>query len=680
MKVPVEWLREFVDIGDVTDEELARALTMGGLEVEEIHNSPDGNVFETKVTPNRGDWLSIAGVAREAAAVLGRPLLQQPQTLPLGAGDSARYAAVFVEAPQLCPRYSAKVILNIRHEQSPAYIQRRLVACGMRPINAVVDITNYVMLELGQPLHAFDYDTIPEGRIVVRTANDGEEITTLDGAKRKLDPSILVIADSSQPIALAGIMGGASTEVGEKTTNILLESAHFNPQVVRRAAKKLGVSTEASYRFERYVDPALTTLALERVADLIAQHAGGQPVSGRIDVNPNPAAGHVLQLRPERARKVLGLSLSDDAILSALVRLGLVQSRPSSEKVKAFRVTVPSARSDIVREIDLVEEIGRIVGYENLPETLPPARGSGGMVNESALFVSRLRQILTGLGLTEAYNHALAPPSAFDDPRLIPYRAKIRMALSAELSGLRLSLLPLLLENLALNMRHRAADVRLFEVGKVYRALGKGDYREPYRVAGVLLGEGIDYFTAKGAVEGLLAALHVDGAEFSPEERHAMHPGRCADLSLCGQAAGFVAELDPDTVKEHLDLPASAGRIACFELDADLLQKLAREAQSRQYQPPPRFPSITRDLAMLYGRETHYADIEKAIKGSAGDLLESVSLLSVYTGERIAINRKSVAVRIVLRAPDRTLTDADADAVLAVVQLALSESFGAEAR
>lgn len=680
MKVPVEWLREFVELSGIGDEELARALTMGGLEVEEIHGTPDGNVLETKVTPNRGDWLSIAGVAREISAVLGRPLLQQPQTLPLGAGDSSRYAGVTVEAPLLCPRYTAKVILNIRHAQSPEYIQRRLAACGMRPINAVVDITNYVMLELGQPLHAFDYDTIPDGRIVVRTANAGEELTTLDGVPRKLHPDVLVIADSTHPIALAGVMGGAATEVGEKTTCILLESAHFNPQAVRRAAKRLGISTEASYRFERYVDPALTALALERASELIAQHAGGQPVSGRIDVDPNPATGIVLQLRPERVRKVLGLSLSDEDILGALERLGLVRTAAPVEKAETIRVTVPSARPDIVREIDLIEEIGRIVGYENLPETLPPARGSGGAVNDGALFLSRLRQILIGAGLTEAYNHALAAPSPFDDPKLVPFRAKVRMALSAELSGLRLSLLPPLLDNLALNLRHRAAEVRLFEVGKVYQAIGKGDYREPYRVAGVLVGDEIDYFTAKGVVEGLLGALHVEGAQFTPSERHAMHPGRCSDIMLAGQAAGFVAELDPDAVREHLDVPASTGRIACFELDGDLLQALAREAQTRQYQAPPRFPSITRDLAMLYDRATPYGEIEKTIKSSAGDLLEQVSLLSIYTGERVAVNRKSVAVRLVLRGPDRTLTDADADSVLVSVQSALIELLGAEAR
>ena len=694
MKVPVEWLHEFVDLSEVGDEELARALTMAGLEVEEIHEMPGGNVLETKVTPNRGDWLSVAGMARELSAVLGRPLLQQPQTLPLGAGDSSRYAGVTVEAPQLCPRYTAKVILNVRHAHSPEYIQRRLAACGMRPINAVVDITNYVMLELGQPLHSFDYDTIPDGRIVVRTTRPGEELTTLDGVPRKLDPGILVIADSTHAIALAGVMGGAATEVSEKTTTILLESAHFNPQVVRRAAKKLGISTEASYRFERYVDPALAALALERAADLIARHAGGQPVSGRIDVNPNPATARILPLRPERVRKVLGLPLSDEEIASALKRLGLLSALSPAGVADSERVTVPSARPDIVREIDLIEEVGRIVGYENLPETLPSTRGEGGAINDTAQFASRLRHILMGEGLTEAYNHALAAPSPFDDPKLTPYRAAIRMALSTELSGLRLSLLPHLLDNLALNLRHREPVVRLFEVGKVYQAIGKGDYREPYRVAGVLVGtefkasfggalssaDEIDYFAAKGVVEGLLSTLHMDEAEFAPAERHAMHPGRCADLSIAGQVAGFVAELDPDAAKEYLDLPASAGRIACFELDADLLQKLAREAGTRRYQPPPRFPAITRDLAMLYDRATPYGDIQRTIKGSAGDLLESVTMLSVYTGERVAVNRKSVAVRLVLRAPERTLTDADADSVLVSVQSALAESLGAEAR
>lgn len=677
MKVPVEWLRDFVEIGDIPDDDLARALTMAGLEVEEIHLSPDGAVLETKVTPNRGDWLSVAGVARELSAVLGRSLLHEPQTLPLGAGDTPKFANVTVEAPDLCPRYCAKVIHWVRHASSPDYIQRRLAACGMRPINAVVDITNYVMLELGQPLHAFDYDQIPEGRIVVRTAKEGEELSTLDGVERKLDPAVLVIADRSHAIALAGIMGGGATEVSEKTKNILLESAHFNPQVVRRAAKALGISTEASYRFERYVDPELAPLALERAADLMAQYAGGQPVTGRIDTAKEPIATVTISLRPERVRQVLGMPLSDGEIVSALARLSI---KPAPTGAGTLQAAIPPSRPDIVREIDVIEEIGRIVGYENLPETLPPARGQGGAVNDTAKFASRVRQILIAEGMTEAYNHALAAPSEFDDPKLAPYRAQIRLALSAELSGLRLSLLPHLLDNLALNLRHREPDVRLFEVGKVYRALGKGDYREPYRVGGVLTGEGVDYFTAKGVVENLLAALHIEGASFAPAERHAMHPGRTAEIGVGGKTLGFVAELDPDAVKEHLDVPASTGRIACFELDGDLLRELAREAGTKPYQPPARFPSVTRDLAMLYDRETPYAQIEATVKASAGDLLESVSLLSVYTGERVAVNRKSVAIRLVLRAPDRTLTDADADSVLAAVQSALAEQLGAEMR
>jgi len=678
VKVPVEWLRDYVDLGDTSDEELARALTMAGLEVEEIHQSEDGSVLETKVTPNRGDWLSIFGVARELSAVLGRPLLSEPQVLPLGAGETGRLARVDVEAPDLCPRYCAKIVRNVRQKPSPDFMQRRLLACGMRPINAVVDITNYVMLELGQPLHAFDYDQIPEGKVIVRPARQGEKLTTLDGGERTLNPEVLVIADSKHAIALAGIMGGGPTEVTESTKNLLIESAHFNPQVVRRAAKALGITTEASYRFERYVDPSLASLALERAADLIAQHAGGEPVSGRIDVNRDPAGMRTLQLRPDRVRAVLGLALSDEDILAALSRLQIIPATDGQRK--GLWLAIPSSRPDIVREIDLIEEVGRIIGYETLPETLPAVRGSGGRDDENAIFNGRLRQILVGEGLTEAYNHALAAPSPFDDPQLAKRRVKIRLALSAELSGLRLSLLTHLLENLAYNLRHREPEVRLFEVGKTYLALGKGDYREPYRVGGVLVGEGIDYFTAKGVVENLLAALHITGAEFTATERHGMHPGRTAEIKIEGHTAGFVAEVDPDAAQEHLDITASTKRIACFELDAELLRGLAKEAQSRQYQPPPRFPSITRDLAMLYEREVPYGEIEKTIKDSAGELLESVSLVSVYTGERVAVNRKSVAVRLVLRAADRTLTDADADTVLNDVQTALSERLGAVLR
>ncbi len=675
MKLPIEWLREYVET-PLSDDALAATLTMAGLEVEETTDSDDGPVFHTKVTPNRGDWVSVLGSAREAAAALDVPLARQPAPLPDESADIQRWVGVRVEDPALCPRYTGKLVRSVVFKPSPDWMQARLTAAGMRPLNIVVDVTNYVMLELGQPLHAFDYASLPEGQIVVRRAKDGERITTLDGVERALTPDMLVIADINRPIAVAGIMGGSETEVSQTTKHVFLESAHFDPSTVRRTAKALGLSTEASYRYERFVDPALAPIALERACDLLAEWADGEVVLGRIDLYPQPLGEKTISLRPARTNAILGTQLDAAAIAGSLRRLGLAVDASA----EPLSVTVPTFRPDLVKEIDLIEEVGRMIGYQTLPETLPPARGEGGGDAPIGRLAAQLRTLLIGLGLSEALTHSLAAPSAFDDPQMADRRVTIRQALSAELSGLRRSLIPNLLDALARNARQRQPDIRLFEVGKVFDLGDKpGQYQEPRRVAAVLTGPNVDFFAAKGLVESLAASLHLPPLIFAAEERSKMHPGRSASVSLDGQLLGFVAEVDPDAVQEHLDVPAALGRVAVFELDADLL--LTYADPPLRYTPLPRFPAISRDLAVVVDVDTPYGQLERTARDAvSAALTESITLQSIYTGERVAEGKKSVALRMTFRAPDRTLTDAEVDAQVADAERLLSERVGAERR
>lgn len=687
MKLPVQWLREYVQT-PLSDDELADKLTMAGLEVEETTPSEDGPVFHTKVTPNRGDWMSVVGSAREAAAALDLSLGWNAAPLPDENEDVRRWAGVRVDAPALCPRYAAKVVRNVQIKPSPEWMQRRLTAAGMRPLNVVVDVTNYVMLELGQPLHAFDYDTLPEGRIVVRTARLGERITTLDGQERALTPETLAICDRDRPIAVAGVMGGADTEVSDKTRHVFIESAHFDPGGIRRTAKALGLSTEASYRYERFVDPELAPVALERACELLADLAGGEVVLGRIDLYPHPASARPLTLRPARVNALLGTELSENAIAHSLRRLGLIVNATGDP----LNVLVPTFRPDLTAEIDLVEEVGRMIGYETLPETLPPAWGEqGGVDAPEALFAAHVRSALTGLGLQEALTNSLVAPSPLEVV-FQSRRVQIRQALSAELSGLRTSLVPNLLDVLARNLRRKQSDVRLFETGKTF-ALGAepGAYDEARRVAAVLTGPAVprsweapnpapvDFFTAKGLVESLTRSLRLPPVTFAPEQRQGMHPGRCAAVSVAGRTVGFVAEVEPDFVTTDLDAPAATGRVAVFELDADALRALG--GPPPRFHALPRFPAVSRDLAVVVDTAAPYALLEGTARQAADpQLLADVSLVSVYAGERIPAGKKSVALRLTFQAEDRTLTDAEIDAQLAAVRALLADYAGAEER
>jgi len=678
MKLPVSWLREFVETS-LDETALDDRLTMAGLEVEETHPSAIGSVYHTKVTPNRGDWMSVLGTAREASAALNCPLTWTAPAVQSSIGAAALPISIDIQNSTLCPRYAGQLLGSVQIVDSPAWIADRLTAAGMRPLNIVVDVTNYVMIELGQPLHAFDYDKIPNGKVVVRETLEGEVIETLDGTQRPLPAGTLAICDSTRPIAVAGVMGGANSEVTESTKTILLESAHFDPGTVRRASKALGLSTDASYRFERHVDPALPLIALARAVELLKEFAGAVPLSDPLDVYPVPIEPHTIELYPDKVNKILGTDVSHAVTIEALERLGLTVDGSS----EPYKVTVPTFRPDLRLPIDLVEEVGRIIGYENLPETIPGRPGTPATDGPEAAYGTRVRRALAALGLQEVSTFTLAAPSAFDDAAEAEKRVTIRQALSAELSGLRQILLPNVLDVLARNVRHRQTRIALFEVGKVFFRVGEG-YGEGRKVAAAITGDqgtgqAADFYTAKGIVEQMLASLNFKTVEFVAAQRPHMHPGRTANVLVDGVVAGYLAELNPKTVKDSLDVQAGLGRIAVFELDIELLRSL--EPDLARFKHLPRFPSVARDIAIVVALDVPYASITNAVRSaSTSGLLTEISLQSVYTGERMASDKKSVALRLVFQAEDRTLTDAEVDSELASIWTALTQQVGAEQR
>jgi len=673
MRVPIEWLKEYVHV-TASPEELAHRLTMAGLEVEAIEQDGGEPVLNVKVTPNRGDCLSMVGVAREVAAIYNQPLRHpMPSARTSEPGEAARVAKVEILDEDLCPRYAARVVRNVRIAPSPDWMQRRLLAAGMRPINNVVDVTNYVMLELGQPLHAFDLDLLPNGHIVVRRAKPGEKIVTLDGIERDLQTDMLTICDATHPVAIAGVMGGSETEVTPSTRNVLLESAHFNPTSIRRTSQRLQLSTEASYRFERVVDPGGVVAALDRACELLAQIGAGEPLSGVVDVYPRPVSERTVTLRPERCNLLLGLNLDAQTMVDCLRRLQL----ETELRDGVIHVTVPTFRSDLNIEEDLAEEVGRVYGYENIPERLPFGHTHRGSDSPNTRLVRPLQEAFVRAGLVEVHTHTLRAPGPLDDPNRVAVR--VRNAASEELSTLRNSLIPSLMDVVVHNLARRQTEIFLFEVGAVFAQLSDGEYEEKLKAGFAITGSAFppgwdarypaaDFFTAKGVVQVLLETAGVAEAEYAPLADPRFHPGRSARVLAGGREVGIFGELHPD-VLERLDITRRA--VLAGEFDVETLWSLA--TRRVRYVPLPKYPAVLRDLAVLASEEVPYQRIEQTVKQAGGALLESVKLFDVYRGERIPEGTRSLALSLTFRSPERTLTDEEVDGVVAHIVRALEE-------
>jgi len=688
--VPVDWLKEFVAFEAPTPQ-LADDLTMLGLEVENIQEVNGAVVLDIKVTSNRGDCLSVLGVAREAAAMFARALTVPECNLAEQGPAVEDLALVDILDADLCPRYSARVVQGINIGAAPLWAQTRLVQCGIRPINAVVDATNLVMLELGQPLHAFDCDRLAktDGRahIIVRRAKEGETLVSLDGVSRDLSGGMLAIADPSGPVALAGVMGGASSEISLATRNVLLESAHFDRVCIRRAARALGMSTEASYRFERIVDPGGTVRALDRVADLIVQFCGGAVAKGVLDVFPRPPKVARISLRPSRVNRLLGTRIPSGEIAGLLRRFGLEVTEG-----RRLMVTVPTFRPDLTTEVDLIEEVARLHGYNRVPETVAPSTARGRQSQELEL-QERARAALTGLGLNETMNYALDHPSAFDRlnlPADHPLRTRaiaVRNPKSEDFTILRTTLLGHLMQTARTNAARGVGEVRAFEVGRIFLRGAAGQAPEEKRMAGAGLRggrlgsaegvrDGAGFYAIKGVAEEFVRQFTRTFLQFEPTSHPSFHPGRCAVVRLDSQEIGVLGEAAREVLANH-DL-----REPCYlmELDLEALMRCAKQEPAPRAMPLSRFPAIRRDLALVVPDEQPARRVNDAIRQAAGNMLESLDLFDVYRGEQIPAGHKSLAYSMVFRHAERTLTDSEVDEIVSAVKKAVVEAVGARVR
>jgi phenylalanyl-tRNA synthetase beta chain len=631
-------------------------------------------VLEIEVTPNRSDCFGVHGVAREVHAITGAPLAADPwaEDAPAeGEGEASDYASVTVDVPELCPRFTARVFTDVEVGPSPLWLQARLAAAGQRPINNVVDITNYVMLLTAQPLHAFDLDKVPDGALFVRTAEEGEKMTTLDDVERSFDAETVLVCDKNGPTGIAGIMGGQVSEVSEQTTQVLLEVATWNGTNILRTSRLLGLRSEASSRFEKQLHPELTMRAQAVASRLLVELCGAKLVPGTIDVAAEAPAPRRLILRAERVEGLLGMSISQADQKTYLERLGF-EAQEAGEDLEV--VVPPDRHYDVTREVDLIEEVARVHGIdEHLPTTLPAVGGAVGGLSREQRLRRRAEDGLRDLGFDQVVGWSFTDPGepgrlriAADDPRAKP--VLLANPLSEDQSAMRTLLLGSLLDIAARNTARGAGALALFESARVYlEGEGKfaGDrpapFAEPHRLAGIAVGplapkswrgggEAADFFAFKGVLEGLAALLGVE-LDFAPAEEPFLHPGRAAAVSVGDVAAGWLGEVHP-LVCRTWDLDAAVA----FELDLAPLLAAATVGEER-YEDVTTFPAVYQDLAVVLPAETPAVEVRAAVMAGGGELLRAAEVFDLFEGEQLGEGRKSLALNLEFRADDRTLTD-----------------------
>jgi len=640
-------------------------------------------IFDLEVTPNRPDCLSVIGVAREVAALTGKEIRLPEVSYNEAGSDIDQQVSVEIKAPDLCPRYCASLITGLKVAPSPGWMQQRLLACGMRPINNIVDVANYVMLEYGEPLHTFNYHQMRGKKIIVRRADEGETMVTLDGVKRVLSRDMLVIADQEQAVAIAGVMGGAESEVTEQTTAIFLESASFNPQSIYYTGNSLNIPSEARLRFERGISPELTIPALKRTTQLLVQLGGGKAAKGLIDAYPGKRERKPILLTTGRVKRLLGVEFSLDQITGALASLGF-DCKPADSGVW---VTAPYWRSDINLAEDLVEEVARIIGYDKIPATMltepiphqtPDPILSLKQTVKLSLMGYGFQEVLTySLTSLELLNKLLPSPHPFE-----PAPLRVASPMTAEQEYLRPSLRANLLAALAANRRHEEGGIRLFELGKVYLPRQNDLPAEPEVVCGLLSGpryeeswhagdEALDFFDAKGVVEGLLSQFGIE-ASFEPGGDESLHPSKQAAIVIDNNRLGVIGELHPK-VAEAFEL---ARDVYLFEIN--LMALLPFTLGHKLFQPIPRFPAVVRDIALVVDAGVTHRRAQDIIKGFP--LVTQVTLFDVYAGGQLPPGKKSLAYRITFQSPSHTLTDEEVNKVLEQILDKLSKQLGASLR
>jgi phenylalanyl-tRNA synthetase beta chain len=643
-------------------------------------------VLEVAITPNRPDCLSVLGLAREVAALLDVPLHIPPVEFSEDADSTDRWAAVEIEDPENCPRYTARMVVDLQVRPSPFWLRRRLQACGLRAINNLVDVTNYVMMEYGQPLHAFDFTCLRHGRIVVRRPMPQESsFTTLDGQDRPLAWETLLICDAVQPVAIAGVMGGQASEVTGDTRQVLIESAYFNPPSIRRTAKRLGLSSESAYRFERGVDPEGVLPALNRAAQLMAQLGSGRILSGLIDANPRPLPRPRLQVRLSRTNAVLGTSFAKTQISDIFRRLHMPAL---AEDEDSLTVQVPSYRGDLTREIDLIEEVARLHGYEKIPVTLPRLAMSAQRPPKEARLREKAKEVLLGMGFYEVINYAFQPDRwTFLLTGESGTQEFVRLAnpISEEQAVMRLDLLPGLLENMRRNAAHVNKDLKIFEIAKVFEPSAEEQLpKETMMLAGLMTGSRytpawnlpaevmLDYFDLKGVVENLLTGLLVNKISFQPATVSCLRSGTA--VLAGGYELGYLGAIHPE-VAERFELKQPAW---VFQLDFSLLTIAAQEFA--RFTPLPKYPAVFRDLAVTLSAAIPAAQVMEVIHACGRPWLIEAQLFDVYSGPPVPAGERSLAFHLYYRDPERTLTDEEVNPWHNAIIQGLQEKFGANLR
>lgn len=656
-----------------------------GLELQEFLPLKDV-VLDLEITPNRPDCMSVLGVAREVAALTGAELRVPSIELDEGGGPVESLVKIVVEDPSGCPRYTARAVVGAKVAPSPQWMQRRLQASGLRPINNLVDVTNYVLMEVGQPLHAFDLELLGERTVVVRRARYGETILTLDGVERQLDDQAVVIADAGRPVAMAGVMGGEDSEVTGGTSNVLIESAYFDPTSIYLTSRRLGLRTEASSRFERGTDPEGTVYAARRAAGLIAELAGGRVAAGEIDVYPAPVTPVRIDLRASRVGKLLGIDITPERIAEILNGL-----EATTAPAELMTVTVPTFRPDLSREIDLVEEVARIHGYGRIPESLPPGGGLDAGLPKEQRLGEKAAAALAACGMLEVLTYSFIRLKDVDllrvpdDDRLRRY---VRLMNPTAETGevMRTTLLPGLIRAASGNINRGNRDLALFEAGTVFHARGASELPEELERIGLLLcglnGEEswtepsrkFDFFDLKGIVENLCRSLGVSTARFAQVECPYLVPGQAARFFAGGEEAGVLGELHPDVVEGF----GLEGEFFVAELHAGTLYSNLEEKTA--YRRVGRFPNVKVDIALVVDERLEARLVEEEIERSGAGHLRSVRLFDVYRGPQVPTGRKSLAFALEFESEEKTLTDDETHREVGVIVDAVERALGAQLR
>ncbi|PYS74429.1 MAG: phenylalanine--tRNA ligase subunit beta [Acidobacteria bacterium] len=687
MLISHNWLRELTNT-QLTPQELRERLTMVGLAIDAVEEQPADSVLDVEVPSNRPDCLSHVGIAREVSVIESGQLSLPAEQPAKTEGKAGSFTSVVINDPDLCPRYAARLVRGVKIGPSPEWLAKRLEAIGQRPINNVADITNYVLHEIGQPLHAFDFARLADRRIVVRRAASGEKLKTLDGIERELTSDMLVIADAERPVALAGIMGGEDSEISNETTDVLIESAYFNPDSVRKTARSLGMDTEASRRFERGADREGVLRALRRCVELICAVAGGVATEDAIDVYPDPTSATVVKFRPARVTELTSLSVETVEMKRILDGLGFELIGESADRLD---YKVPSWRVDVELEEDLVEEVARHTGYEKIASELPPS-DSAGEYHSTEMKQRLLRVALNGLGYDEAINFSFIQHQ--EEFELIPAFAgngatqpELSNPILENASSMRSTLLPGLLTSLRHNNNHGIRDVRLFEIGRIFATSKPGQLPEETNSLAMIATGGVveearalaarelDFFDLKGALETAVARMYLKPLSFSKADVKHLRSGQAAKVSTeDGTVVGTAGRLSEAIASAH------KFRQPVYVLELDLSSLLAGPTKEVHYKPLPRYPMVVRDISILLSRTIQLDEVLATVDEQSVSDCRGARFVGVYEGANIPADKRSLTLRVEYRSDERTLRDEEVEERHAQLTQYLLQKFSAEQR